>query len=174
MTDLIFAIDPGNIDSAYVLMDAETYAPRKFAKAPNAEVRQALEDALCDFGQAVTVVIERIASYGMAVGKEVFETCEWVGRFAECAEQGYHAKVEYVYRRDEKLTICGSPKANDSNIRRALIDRFATHDFKNGKGTKSAPDTFYGFKADCWSAYAVAVCHVDMKKQTEGDWKWMQ
>ena len=165
MTDLIFAIDPGNVDSAYVLMDAETYAPRKFAKAPNAEVRQALEDALCDFGQAVTVVIERIASYGMAVGKEVFETCEWVGRFAECAERGYGVPVKYVYRKDEKLTICGSPKANDSNIRRALIDRFATHDFKNGKGTKGNPDWFYGFSKDVWASYACGTAFLDMQKE---------
>lgn len=165
MTPYIFAIDPGNTDSAYCLMDAETYAPLRFAKSENAQIRKALEAALCEYGLDVTVVIERIASYGMAVGKEVFETCEWIGRFAECAERGCNATVEYVYRKDEKLTICNSPKANDSNIRRALIDRFARFDFKNGKGTKSAPDTFYGFKADCWSAFACAVVVADRWKE---------
>lgn len=165
MTPYIFAIDPGNTESAYCLMYAETYAPLRFAKTGNAEIREAMEQALCEYGLDLTVVIERIASYGMAVGKEVFETCEWVGRFAEVAERGYNATVEYVYRRDEKLTICGSPKANDSNIRRALIDRFAQFDFKNGKGTKACPDTFYGFKADCWSAFACAVVVADRWKE---------
>lgn len=164
MTNYIFAIDPGNTDSAYCLMEGETYVPLRFVKAPNAEVRKALEAALCDYGLDVTVVIERISSYGMAVGREVFETCEWVGRFTEIAQR-HGVPVEYVYRRDEKLTICGDPRANDSNIRRALIDRFARFDFKNGKGTRQSPDWFYGFKADCWSAYAVAVSFVDMQKE---------
>ena len=168
MTPYILAIDPGNVESAYCLMDSATYAPLRFAKAENAEVREALENALCDYGLDVTVVIERIASYGMAVGKEVFETCEWVGRFAECAERGYNATVEYVYRKDEKLTICGSPKANDSNIRRALIDRFAKHDFKNGKGTKGKPDWFYQFSKDIWAAYAVGTTYLD---KTRGEQK---
>ena len=164
MTPYIFAIDPGNTESAYCLMDSTLYVPLRFAKAENAQIREALEAALCEYGLDVTVVIERIASYGMAVGKEVFETCEWIGRFAECAERGYNATVEYVYRRDEKLTICGSPKANDSNIRRALIDRFAMHDFKNGKGTRQSPDFFYGFGKDVWSAFAVGTTWLDMQE----------
>lgn len=70
-----------------------------------------------------------IASYGMPVGKEVFDTCVWIGKFAEASK----LKEEYIYRKDEKMNICHSMKAKDSNIRQALIDRFGV------VGTKKAP-----------------------------------
>lgn len=68
----------------------------------------------------------------MAVGKEVFDTCLWIGRFTELAIlQGIG--VEYIYRKEEKMNICQSMKAKDSNIRQALIDRFGV------VGTKKNP-----------------------------------
>jgi hypothetical protein len=96
----------------------------------------------------------------MAVGRDVFETCEWVGRYSQIAGDNAMA-VSYIYRREEKLHICGDPRAKDANIRRALIDRFAKHDLKNGRGTKKDPDWFYGFKADCWAAYAVGLTWIE-------------
>lgn len=78
------------------------------------------------------VIIEMIASYGMAVGKEVFDTCVWIGRFKQISES-QDIEVEYIYRKDEKINICNSMKAKDSNIRQALIDRFG------GVGTKKNP-----------------------------------
>ena len=65
--------------------------------------------------------------------------------------------MDFIYRKDEKISICGSMKAKDANIRQALIDSYATHDFKTGKGTKTDPDTFYGVSADVWQAIAVGV-----------------
>lgn len=147
----ILAIDPGNEMSGYCLMGSETLQPIEFGKVTNKE----LENLLCNM-QIEQVVVEKIASYGMAVGREVFDTCIEIGRLSMLSDV-CGIPCGFVYRKDEKLTICGSPRANDSNIRRALIDRFATHDFKNGKGTKSDPDWFYGFKADVWAAYAVGV-----------------
>lgn len=84
------------------------------------------------FAEYDLLVIEMIASYGMAVGKEVFDTCVWIGRFKETAIMN-HKKVEYIYRKDEKMNICHSMKAKDSNIRQALIDRFGE------VGTKKNP-----------------------------------
>lgn len=165
----ILAIDPGNIMSAYVIVGHDL-KPLMFGKVKNEELKEILYERCYMVkgpdGQFVPsvphVAIEMIASYGMAVGKEVYDTCVWIGRFDNAIEENSKCKPTFIYRKDEKMNLCGSMKAKDGNIRKALIDRFATHDFKNGKGTKKDPDWFYGFKADIWQAYAVTVTYHDM------------
>ena len=154
----ILAIDPGDKESAYCFVDSDTLEPGFFGKVPNEELLAYINTFTYD-----CIVIERIASYGMAVGRNVFETCEWVGRFTQAA---LPAKAEYIYRKEEKLHICKDSKAKDANIRRALIDRFAKHDLQNGKGTKAQPDFFYGFRADVWAAYAVGLTYLETKLKT--------
>ena len=44
----------------------------------------------------------------MAVGREVFETCLWIGRFVEAWYEP--DAVQLVYRRDVKLHLCGSAR----------------------------------------------------------------
>ncbi len=161
---MILAIDPGNIQSAYCLIDKETYKPIEFGKMDNNDLLKQIGI----FKNLDSIVIEKVASYGMAVGKEIFDTCEWYGRFIQkYCDIHEDFKINYVYRREEKINLCGSMKAKDSNIRQALIDRFAQHDFKNGKGTKKNQDWFYGFKADIWSAYAVGITHLDRRNLCE-------
>lgn len=158
----LIAIDPGNTESAYTIMD-EHFTPIKFAKLPNEDLRKILHGASMYTWDEV--VIEMVASYGMPVGREVFETCVWIGRFSEAA---IHAgkPVSYIYRMEEKDAICRDSRARDSNIRRALIDTFAKHDLKTGKGTKAKPDFFYGFAKDIWASFAVGVTHL-MKTSQE-------
>lgn len=153
---MILAIDPGNEMSAFVFL-SNHYKIANKGKFANAQVLDIIKNnrGLCD-----TVVIERIASYGMPVGKTVFETCEWVGRFTQVAIANRY-KVDYIYRQEEKMALCHDARAGDANIHRALIDRFAKHDFRTGKGTKSNPDTFYGFAKDEWAAMAVGVTYLD-------------
>lgn len=158
----IFAIDPGTTESAYCIM--QDYRPVEFGKIWNYSLKQLLKRRT-ETEYFDRTVIEMVASYGMAVGKEVFETCVWIGRFSEAS----NVSVDYIYRMDEKMGICHSSKANDSTIRQALIDRFATHDFKNGKGTKADPDYFYGFAKDTWAAFAVGVTWIDKQKGQEDD-----
>jgi len=153
----ILAIDPGNIESAYVLMN-DSYEIFQFGKIGNENMFEIIEETMPDI-----VVIEMVASYGMAVGESVFETVFWIGRFYEASIREW-SDCNRVYRKDVKMNLCGQTRAKDSNIRQALIDRFAKHDFKNGKGTKKNQDYFYGFKADIWSAYAVGVTYLDKLK----------
>ena len=159
---MIMAIDPGNEQSAYCLIDCYTYKPIAQGKVDNAELLK-----LIDAYGYHEAVVERVAGYGMPVGREVFETCEWVGRFSQAFVERL-IPVNYIYRKEEKLCLCGSLKAKDTNIRAALIERFAEHDLKNGKGTKSNPDWFYGFSKDIWAAYAVGVTWLDKRREDAG------
>lgn len=157
----ILAIDPGNTHSGIALIESGTCKPIKAAKLPNAEVLDLIASAEYDH-----LRIEMIASYGMAVGKEVFDTCVWIGRFiqhhnARVAEYDFYADCGLVYRRDVKLHHCLSAKAKDANITQALIDRFACGQPNRGKGTKAEPGWFHGFAADIWQAYALAVLTSD-------------
>ena len=154
----ILAIDPGTYESGWCLIDSSNAKPLTFDKSENESVIRKIWELNPDI-----VVIERLVSYGMRIGAETIVTCEWVGRFAQYAEDHGVMRVEYVKRMEEKRCICGTPTANDKMIREALIDKFAKHDLKNGKGTKGNPDWFYGFKADVWQAYAVGITYLMMK-----------
>lgn len=150
---IILAIDPGNIESAYCLMDSKTYKPIEFGKISNVQMLMKIIELKYD-----KIIIEMIASYGMAVGASVFDTCVWIGRFIQartCAD------FEYIYRKEEKMNLCYSMKAKDSNIRQALIDRFGD------VGTKSNQGFFYGFKKDIWSAFAVGCTYLDKTKKID-------
>ena len=153
---MILAIDPGNLESAYVVLD-DNLKPVEFGKINN---EQLIEIIGVQAQLQKYVVIECIASYGMAVGASVFDTCIWIGRFTERATL-MGVKVNYIYRKDEKMNLCGTMKAKDSNIRQALIDRFGV------VGTKANKGFFYGFKADIWSAYAVAITFYDIHLKGE-------
>lgn len=96
---------------------------------------------------------------GMTVGQEVFDTCVWIGRFWEIALRSGGYEPKRIYRREEKLNLCGCLSAKDKNIRQALIDRYGV------VGTKKDPGFFYvngtKFAKDMWAAMAVAVTYFD-------------
>ncbi len=156
---MILAIDPGPTESAYVL-----YADRaieSFAKLPNDRILTMLRSVGTDiesvFRLADVLVIEKIASYGMPVGEEVFETCRISGRFAEAWGQA----TEWITRGQVKMHLCQSMRAKDGNVRQALIDLFGG---ESARGKKATPGPLYGISGDCWSALAVAVTYANRPK----------
>lgn len=153
---MILAIDPGCTESGFCLIDERTYKPLVYDKILNEKLLEKLKTL-----EITTLVIEMIASYGMPVGEEVFETCVWIGRFME---QSPTKNIHRIKRLEVKMNICHSSKANDATIKHALIDRFAYNVRNYGKGTKKDPGFFYKFRADIWAAYAVGITYLDREK----------
>lgn len=108
-----------------------------------------------DHPSGFVLVIEQIESYGMAVGKEVFETVYWSGRFAAT----FDGPMVRIPRRAVKLALCHSAKANDSNIRAALIDHFGPGREK-AIGTKKQPGPLHGITGDLLAATAVGLTYL--------------
>ena len=140
----ILAIDPGNEKSAWLNLMENHQNPQypififdimeNESLIDNIKLIYTIENLIC--------VIEMVASYGMPVGKTIFETCLWIGKFVrQCEICGI--KTELVYRRDIKLHFCNSARAKDSNIRQVLLDRYGK------EATK-------GIKKDIWQALAIA------------------
>ena len=141
----ILTIDPGTTESGWCVFKDSVV--RTSGVLDNDELIEWI-DGDPDL-RGFTLAIEMIASYGMPVGAEVFETCVWIGRF----KQAWHTPdaVRLIYRRDVKLHLCGSARAKDGNIRQALIDKLGP------QGTKKQPGPTYGVKSHAWAALAVAV-----------------
>ena len=156
----ILAIDPGNTKSAFVILDKNDCYPNIFDIVENQDLLDYFDAYQSDIGE---VVIEMITGYNMSVGQTVFDTCVWIGRFAERAFQ-CGKSVMLIPRREIKLHLCGNPRAKDKDITAALVDKFAPDIPNLGKGTKKEPGPFYGFKTDIWSAYAVGVSYLDWQK----------
>ena len=153
----ILAIDPGTVSSGWALLDGYDCKPYDVGKTDNGQVLSWLRNGV---PRADVVAIEMVASYGMPVGREVFTTVLWIGRFYEALEHRGQ-RPELHERGFVKVHLCRSLKANDANIRRALVDRFAEGMSNHGKGTKANPGWFYGFAVDVWQAYALGVCVAD-------------
>lgn len=148
---LTLAIDPGTTESGWVLFDGER------VHSSSVESNPAMLRRVQCWTDDVQLAIEMIASYGMPVGREVFETCVWIGRFVQAWRDPDAVKL--VYRKDVKLHLCGSPRAKDPNVRQAIIDLFpATGGGKVPQiGVKNKPGPLFGVSSHAWPALGVAI-----------------
>jgi len=147
----IIAIDPGPTESAWVVLTCGV--PTDFGKETNATVIAWLrERSLHKDARKTPLVIERIASYGMPVGEEIFETVYWTGRFTEAYGDDMTMRIT---RKAVTRHLCGIGKAKDSNVRQALIDRYG------GKRETKKGGILYKVSKDVWAALGVAVTAYD-------------
>lgn len=147
----ILAIDPGTTESGWCI-----YHPDRGILGAGVKPNDLILDEI-RYQPVDHLAIEMIASYGMAVGKEVFETCVWIGRMVETFRAP--SDVRLIYRRDVKLHLCGTNQAKDANVRQAVVDLFPrTGGGKTPQvGTKKQPGPLYGVTSHAWSALAVAL-----------------
>lgn len=181
----ILSIDPGPKESAWMIYKENK--PEVFGMLDNDKLlsickhfsmlRAIGKDNVAETVPAV-LAIEMVACYGMPVGRDVFDTCVWIGRFVEA----WGGDFVYVYRRDVKILLCNSMQAKDSNVRQVLIDRYGGKDKAiggvkcrkcKGKGWfgagravcpvcqgdkwKYPPGLLSEITGDVWSALAIAV-----------------
>ena len=153
---LVAAIDPGEKESAYLLWDGKAIIRKGILE----------NKVLLDFdlanrvvGDKFPLVIEKVVSYGMAVGASTFETVYWTGRFC----QAWPGPFYRMPRMAVKQHLCHDSRAKDTNIRQALIDRLGA------PGRKKEPGVTYGVKTHLWSALGLAVVFLDNYNRT-GEW----
>ena len=152
----VIAIDPGPESSAALMWDGQ-----KINQCSTLFARNGVILAWLRAKGGSPLAIEMIQHYGkgMPAGKEVFDTCVWIGRFMEA----YGAEwVSLIHRPTIKTHLCGTPKARDANVRQAIIDRFGGKQKAIGK--KASPGPLYGIHSHLWSALACALVFSDLQR----------
>ena len=156
----IIGIDPGTLESAFVVWDVSK--AHALGKVPNDQIL----DVIRAYDDVEHVVIEAIVSYGMAVGQTTFDTCVWIGRFQQLAEE-LSISNSLLRRKAVCLHICNNGSAKDPNIRMALIDRYGKPSLKN------KPNLVYNdhwkdnkMAKDMWSALAISVTYWETELTT--------
>jgi len=148
--NVIYGVDPGPAQTGWVLWDGKKVVEGGIT--PNPEFL----DRLRNSKEPVPLYVEMIASYGMGVGKETFETCVWIGRYIEVwSILGF--PWQFCYRIRIRTHHCYDAHAGDSNVNAALRDKYG------GKGTKKNPGPLFGITSHMWSALAVAAYAMETK-----------
>ena len=181
---LIIGIDPGPEESGYIEIGARDgevvvfESGVRFNKNIEADL---MREPVC----LKVVVIEMVASYGMAVGASVFRTCVQIGRFEHACGR---RRFDEVYRADVKLTLCGNKRAKDTHIKQAIVDMFGGKEKAiggnkcktckgkgvvnrgtegciqcEGTGWLNPPGPLLHVKSHAWSALAVALTYAIQK-----------
>tara|TARA_Y100001963_G_scaffold28043_1_gene38227 strand:- start:161 stop:733 length:573 start_codon:yes stop_codon:yes gene_type:complete len=181
----IIAIDPGTVRSGWMTFD-QNLDPWQWGWWKNEDI---IDKLLTGFEE---LVIEDMAHFGpnIRVGRDVFETCKWMGRFHQQA-----GDATYLPRTAIKTHITGMSSSKDKDVRVALIDRYGGEseaiggkkcltckgkgwngtgrpmctdchcigESDTGCGYQTHPGKLHGIKAHEWSALAIGLTYIDSK-----------
>lgn len=143
---VVLGIDPGPKESAVAYFNGKTvhtdmYLNETLVSMLSAGIQPA-EHYACEMVQPM----------GFVVGKEVFETVWWIGRYYEALwAMGTGKTMALIYRSTIKAAIVGTVRSKDKDVRAALIQRL---------GKEATKDVV----THQWAALAVAVYHYDCLK----------
>ena len=162
---IVIGVDPGPTQSAFVVWDGKRIRDRGILS------NDLVAGVLRNYGyqrdpvKADVVVFEQVESFGMAVGKEVFETVFETGRLFQIVSH----IAERMPRKVVKRHLCYTTRANNANIRAAILDRFGGKDA--AVGLKKAQGPLYGVRSHEWSALAIALTWFDQHEGGDDDEK---
>jgi hypothetical protein len=152
----VIAIDPGPEKTAVAVLRRDSLRVWDFFIEDNEKVVDYLEVR----SVASDIRIEMIASYGMAVGATVFETCVWIGRFMQAADP-HQDRTKRIFRREVKMHLCGNATAKDANIRQAIIDKYES---MHGSGVTKKGGMLYKVSKDVWAALGVGITAIEKER----------
>lgn len=166
----ILAIDPGNVESAWVSFErvkrsinGTIFRILGCAKEMNDTVLEGLKHD--EFGHNILVMEEIIGRKWS--GREVSETAFWSGRLCEASQ----ADFALVNRSKIRWHIGQERKTTDATTTMKLIERFCPEiysDFESGtltrlKAINAAREKYFKqFKGDIWQAFAAGVTWYDL------------
>lgn len=195
----VLAIDPGSTHSAFVVYDDVHRHIHAHGKVENfALVRRLASINIAHLDLYGAPVIEMVGHYGsgMSAGAEVFDTCIWIGMYIRELQTLRGAMPTLLLRQTVKAHLCRSTKANDANIRQAVIDRFGGDSIalagkrcgrcKNGVTKTVVPKKcphcdngwtipkgpLYDIAGDEWAALAVALTFADGVRSASLHQRW--
>lgn len=145
----IVALDPGTAETGFLVLSGRTVESAGVLR--NSDVLVNLSDG---FWSGDLLAVEMIASYGMPVGAEVFETCVWIGRYLQAWSSHRGDTWRLIPRMRVKSHLCHSSRAKDPHVRQALIDRW-------GAGSERKGGALAGVKSHAWAALGVACVALD-------------
>lgn len=157
----ILAIDPGCDETGWLLYGTDVARPYRgqFGKWPNAALLESLAEWRGSFD--VVVIEEIVTTYGKPVGREVFQSVRWSGRFEQVC---LPVPVVYIPRKTVVAHLCGNARAKDGDVIHALTERYGGK--RSAVGLKASPGPLYGIHKDVWQALALAVTYADTKEAT--------
>ena len=143
----ILAIDPGTHKSGFCLYEGGKVISS--GVMDNADLLRVVADDRSD-----VLAIEKVVSYGRAVGQEVFDTCEWAGRFRQV--WGCPDETLSVTRLQVKQALGLKGADDDAAVNKRLREVIGE------KGTKANPGPTFGVTSHAWAALGVAYAAAKM------------
>lgn len=161
---ILCAIDPGNVQSAYVIFDSQEFKIIDFGLLENNEL---ISNVLTkkDFS---LLVIEYPKPRGQPMYYQLVDTIFWIGRFVQVCVSDVLKEWIPIDRKDIKMHLTSSTKSKDTHIRSALIEKFfilEEGEYKPAVGLRQTkvPLALKGISKDVWAALAVAVTYTETK-----------